>query len=125
MLLAIIAAVLAYQKAKASGRNPWLWAFIGVAVYIGVQLLIGVAAGLLILVGVALFGWSESAFTSYEMVINIVAIIGALAATWVLLKYLDRLPPEEAYLSPPPPPPPSFGNQQPAEGNVDLHGDNR
>ncbi|MEO5860281.1 MAG: hypothetical protein ABIR33_15195 [Pyrinomonadaceae bacterium] len=104
MLLAVIAAVLAYQKAKASGRNPWLWAFIGVGVYIGVQLLIGVAAGVLILIGIALFGWSESAFTAYELPINIVAIIGALAATWGLMKFLDRMPNEE-YAAPPPPPP--------------------
>lgn len=114
MLLAIVAAVLAYQKAKASGRNPWLWAFIGVAVYIGVQLLIGVAAGMVILMGVALFGWSETAFASYEIVINIVAIIGALAATWGLLKYLDRLPQEEAYALPPPPPP-TFSREEPDE----------
>lgn len=48
MLLAIIAAVLAYQKAKASGRNAWLWAFIGVAVYIGAQLLVGLGAGVIL-----------------------------------------------------------------------------
>ncbi|MDI1242229.1 MAG: hypothetical protein PSX80_09950 [bacterium] len=117
MLLAIVAAVLAYQKAKASGRNPWLWAFIGVAVYIGVQLLIGVAAGMLILVGIAVLGWSESAFTAYELPINIVAIIGALAATWGLLKFLDRVPAEE--IAAPPPPPPTFSYQEPTAPHAD------
>jgi hypothetical protein len=105
MLLAIVAAVLAYQKAKASGRNAWLWAFIGVAVYIGAQLLVGLGAGVLLAIGVGLMGWPESAFTDYELPINIVAIVGALAATWGLLKFLDRIPQEEVPVMPPPPPP--------------------
>jgi hypothetical protein len=127
MLLAIVAAVLAYQKAKASGRNAWLWAFIGVAVYIGAQLLVGLGAGVILAIGVGFMGWPESAFTDYELPINIVAIIGALAATWGLLKFLDRIPQEEAYASPPPPPP-TFAYEQPAsqpERSDDLHRDNR
>ena len=128
MLLAIIAAVLAYQKAKATGRNAWLWVFIGIGVYIGVQLLVGVAAGVLIAVGVAGMGWPESAFTDYELLINIVAIIFALAATWGMLKFLDRIPQEEAYAAPPPPPP-TFSHEPSAtpsaERSEDLHGDNR
>ena len=105
MLLAIVAAVLAYQKARASGRKGWLWAFIGVAVFIGAQLLVGLGAAVILAIGVGVMGWPESAFTDYALPINIVAIIGALAATWGLLKFLDRIPEEEAYVSPPPPPP--------------------
>ena len=59
MILAIIFAVLAYQKAKASGRNAWLWVFIAIGVYIGVQLLPGVAIGVVLAIGVGLLGWPE------------------------------------------------------------------
>lgn len=73
-------------------------------------------------------GWPESAFTDYEFPINIVAIVGALAATWGLLKFLDRIPQEEVAVMPPPPPP-TFSHEQPAsqpvERDDDLHGDNR
>ena len=126
MLLAIVAAVLAYQKAKASGRNAWLWAFIGVAVFIGAQLLVGLGAAVILAIGVGFMGWPESAFTDYELPINIVAAIGALAATWGLLKFLDRIPQEAAYASPPPPP--TFAYEQTAphpERSDDLHPDNR
>lgn len=112
MILAIIAAVLAYQKAKATGRSPWLWAFIGIAVYIGAQLLVGLAAGMVILVGIAGLGWPESAVADYELLINIVAIVFALAATWGLLKFLDRVPQDAPMM--PPPPPPTFGQDTPA-----------
>ena len=128
MLLAIIAAVLAYRKANASGRSPWLWAFIGIAVYIGAQLLVGLGAGVILAIGVGAMGWPESAFTDYEFPINIVAIIGALAATWGLLKFRDRVPREESYVMPPPPPP-TFSYGEPAAPSAervdDLHGDNR
>ena len=112
MILAIVFAILAYQKAKASGRSGWLWAFIALAVYIGVQLLAGLAIGVLLGIGVAVMGWPESVFTAYEIVINIVAIVGAIVASWLLLKYLDRVPDEQPMMMPPPPPPPTFSNEQ-------------
>ena len=59
MILAIVFAILAYQKAKASGRNGWLWVFIAIAVYIGVQLLAGLAIGVVLAIGVGLMGWPE------------------------------------------------------------------
>ena len=105
MIFAIVAAVLAYQRAQASGRKGWVWAIAGLAVYIGVQLLIGVAAGMIIMVGILALDWPESAITDYELPINIVAIAFAFAATWGLLKFLDRMPREEVVMQPPPPPP--------------------
>ena len=105
MILAIITAWLAYKRAKASGRNPWLWAFIGIAVYIGAQILMGVPIAIFLAIGIMLFGWPESAFTDYEIPLNIVGVIGAIFASWLLLKYLDRIPDEEIVETPPPPPP--------------------
>jgi hypothetical protein len=128
MIFAIVAAFLAYNKAKASGRKGWVWALAGLAVYIGTQLLIGVAAGMIILVGMFALGWPESMLTAYELPINIIAIAGAFAATWGLLKFLDRVPREE-YAGTPPPPPPTFAYEQPVsqpvERSGDLHRDNR
>ena len=108
MIFAIVAAFLAYKKALSSGRKGWVWGLAGLAVYIDVQLLIGVAAGMIIMVGILALGWPESAISDYELPINIVAVAGAFAATWGLLKFLDRIPQEEAYASTPPPPPPTF-----------------
>ena len=118
MILAIVFAVLAYQRAKASGRNGWLWAFLAIGVYVGVQLVIGLAVGFGLGVGVAAFGWPESVFTDYEIVINIVAIVFAVAASWLMLKYLDRMP-EEAPIGMAPPPPPSFTSAEPPSDRAD------
>ncbi|HEX6278923.1 MAG TPA: hypothetical protein VFZ49_02800 [Pyrinomonadaceae bacterium] len=110
MILAIIFAVLAYQKAKASGRNAWLWVVIALALYIGVQLAAGIGIGIVLGIGVAVLEWPESVFTDYELPINIVAIILAIFVSWLMLKYLDRIPDEQPMM--PPPPPPTFSEPE-------------
>ncbi len=110
MLLAIITAVIAYQRAKAAGRNGWLWALIGAAVYIGAQLLVGIAAGIFFLFGIAIFDWPESIFADYEMLFNIIGIVAAIGASWLLIKYLDRVPQPQPTTMPPPPP--SFAGER-------------
>ena len=115
MILAIITAVLAYRKAVENGRNGLLWAVAGVGVFIGAQLLVGLAIGVFLGFGVAFMDWPETVFEKYTLPINIVAIAAALLASWLLLKFLGRQPKQEiAYGSPPPPPDFSgTGSEQP------------
>jgi hypothetical protein len=107
MILAIITAVLAYQRAKGAGRKGWLWAVVGAVVYIGTQLFVGLAAGVFLGIGVALFGWPDSVFDDYQILITILSLIAAIAASWLLIKFLSRTPAEEPVSMPPPPP--TFG----------------
>jgi hypothetical protein len=110
MIFAIVAAILAYKRASANGRNGWLWALAAAALFIGTQLVISTGAGVLMGFGIALFGWSETMFEDnlYVGPITVVAIGASILATWLLLRYLDKPLAEEAD-SPRPPPPPSFG----------------
>ena len=110
MIYAIVAAILAYKKASQNGRNGWLLAIAGAALFIGTQLVISTGAGFLIGIGVAFFGWSESMFddTLYVGPITVVAVGASILATWILLRYLDK-PLAEDDNSPLPPPPPNFG----------------
>jgi 4-amino-4-deoxy-L-arabinose transferase-like glycosyltransferase len=104
MIFAIVAAILGYRKAKDSGRNGWLWAFIATATFIGTQfvtaLVLGIAFGLYLVSS----GRSENEIASFELVITIIAVVLSLAATWGVLKFLDRVPPSDNYSQPPPPP---------------------
>ena len=111
MIFAIVAAVLAYRRANENGRNGWLWAFIAAAVFVGTQLVISLGAGVVMGLGVALFGWSEAIFddTLYVGPITVLSIGASIGATWLLLRYLDRPAVPDASDLPPPPPPPTFG----------------
>ncbi len=104
MLLAIITAWLAYKKANENGRNGILWAFIGAGVFIGTQLLVSLAIGIFLGIGVGLWGWSETVFETYNIPITIVAVIASFFTSWLLLKYLERRPENNTFTPPPSPP---------------------
>lgn len=104
MIFALVSAWLAYKKAKAANRNAILWAFIAAATYIGTQLVIQFGFGILIGLGISFFGWSESVLETYSIPITILAILVSFGSTWLVLRYLDKLPEDEAFVSPPPPP---------------------
>lgn len=104
MLLAILFAYYGYKKANESGRNGVLWGFIALAVFIGSQLIAGLALGIGLGIGVAAFGWSESVFEDYDIVFRIVGIIAGIIGGYLVLKYLSRIPQDETYNAPPPPP---------------------
>jgi len=108
MIFAIVTAILAYQRAKETGRNAWLWAIIGASVYIGSQLIVGLAVGVFLGFGVAFLDWPESVFEDYQLGITILGLLGAIAASWLLIKFLSRVPAEEPMMTAPPPPPPQF-----------------
>lgn len=104
MIFAILSAWLAYQKAKATGRNAILWAFIAAAVFVGTQLVIQFGLGILLGLGVEILGWSEETLNIYAILITIFAVIISFGTTWLVLRYLDKIPEVENISSPPPPP---------------------
>jgi uncharacterized BrkB/YihY/UPF0761 family membrane protein len=109
MILAILAIWFGYKKARDTGRNPWLWAAIAAVAFVGTQLLVGIAAGVLIQLGVLFLGWSPRTLDDYGLLANIPAIVLSIFALWVVFRFLDRVPKEEQ--NTPPPPPPTFGEQ--------------
>ena len=104
MLLAILAVWYGYKKAKDTGRNPVMWAIICGASFIGVQLLVGLAAGMFLGVGIALWGWDENVFEKNEIWINLASIAVSIVTLVILFKILDRVPEQQSNIAPPPPP---------------------
>lgn len=107
MIFAIITAWLAYKRAKENGRSGVLWAIAGAATFIGTQLLVYMAVGIILGLGVAVRGWSETLYDDFAVPIAIIAIIASFGASWLLLRYLDKPSAEENFV---PPPPPDFGS---------------
>ncbi|MBX3244500.1 MAG: hypothetical protein KF685_08595 [Acidobacteria bacterium] len=112
MILAILTAVLAYRRAKESGRSGLLWALAGAGVYIGTQMFVTFAIG--IGLGIAIVAWEldENIFYRYEIVFSIIAIAMSLFTSWLLLRYLSREPAADEAPEIPPPPPDFSSNQQ-------------
>lgn len=104
MVFAVISAWLAYKKAKAANRNAILWAIIAAVTFVGTQLVIQFGFGILLGLGIQLFGWSGTILETYSIPITLLAVVISFASTWLVLRYLDKLPEEETHAAPPPPP---------------------
>jgi uncharacterized protein YacL len=107
MILAIVFAILAYKKAQASNRNGILWAAIAAGAFIGTQLVITFGVGILLGLGIAFLGWSDTILETYTILITIFAVIISIAVGYLILRYLDKVPEYENMSAPPPPP--NFG----------------
>jgi MFS family permease len=108
MLLVILAIWLGYKKARDSGRNPYLWAFIAAAVFIGTQVVAGLLVGAFIGFGIAFWGWRESAIDDSAIIITIISIVASIGSLLLVFRYLDKLPDDGVTGGPPPPP--TFGD---------------
>ena len=105
MIFALITAWLAYKKAKETERSyPILWAFAGIGIFIGTQLLITLGIGVFLAVGVEFWNWSETVYDSYDFPITAFAVVASFAASWLFLKFLDKAPQNFSLNEPPPPP---------------------
>ena len=104
MLLSILAAWFGYKKAKETGRNGFLWAFICAGTFIGVQILCGLVIALFIGIGIGVWGWSEKVFDDYNILISIVSMVFGIASLFLVFRYLDKIPQNEIVSQPPPPP---------------------
>lgn len=103
MVFAILAAILAYRKANDTGRNGWVWALIAAVTYVGTQFVVAIILGIGLGVVLGLMGRTEDDFKMAEYAVTALAIILSFVTTWLLLRYLDKVPQEEVYNPPPPP----------------------
>jgi len=104
MIFAIISAFLAYRKAKDTGRNGWLWAFIAAITFIGTQFVAAIVLGIGFGIILGLMGRSEEEFKMAELAITALAVVLSFVTTWLLLRYLDKVPQPDSFTAPPPPP---------------------
>ncbi len=110
MILAILAIWFGYKKAKATGRNPFLWAFYSGVTFIGLQAVTALMLTTVVAVGVEGFGWDEGLYQRLEWVITLVAVAISCLGLFLLFRYLDRVPDEGDPGEPPPPPVFGSGN---------------
>lgn len=99
IIVPIIVTIYVYKQAKETGRNPILWSFINLAVFFGIQILLGFAIGL----GMAISGAEES-ITQYTLPINLVCLVVAGVGSYFVVRHVTRIPDEMFQELPPPPP---------------------
>lgn len=102
-VFAIISFSIAYKRAKATGRNGYIWGIIAAAIFIGTGLSITFGIGVFLGMGMEFWNWSESTVESYSAVGAIVSVIASFGTTGLILRHLNKIP-EESSAEPPSPP---------------------
>jgi hypothetical protein len=88
------------RLAREHHQSPWKWSLIGIAAWIGGELLVAVVLGVFYAVGVELWGWPEkepALFTLLLYVSALAAAVGGVALARRVLTSRKEFPP------PPPP----------------------
>jgi tellurite resistance protein TehA-like permease len=93
---------IAYRKAKQSGHNPIRWAAIVAGVFLGTLLLVSGSISFIIGFGQG-FWWSENVFDDYEIHRFILSLLASIFTTWLVLRFIRKIP-DESFDEPPPPP---------------------
>ena len=105
MILAIIAAWLAYKKAKIAKRNAILWAFITAGAFIGTQAIVSIGLSVFIEIVVQSTKISDS-YGNVGFLITGLSLVASFIVMWRILLFLDGVPEEKPFT--PPPSPPTF-----------------
>lgn len=104
MILAILFVWLGYKRANEAGKNGVLWAILAGGSFVATQLIISFGIGILLGLGIAFRGWSETILDDYAIPITLFAVAVSIGVGFIVLKLADRNPAVEDTMTIPPPP---------------------
>jgi hypothetical protein len=91
IIFVIITAIFIYRTARDNGHNAVLWTVVAVVGYLIIQLGIGLFAGVVIGIGIAAWGWPESALQDYNLLIGLGALVPAIGYVLIIWKIVNRV----------------------------------
>lgn len=94
------------RLARERGRSALRWSLLGIASWIGAELLVFFGAGVLYAVGEVMLGWPAVIPAGFKALAYLLALGSALLTVTIVSRILMRVQKDE-YL-PGPPPPPEF-----------------
>lgn len=91
------------QLARERNRSAVAWSALGIASWIGSEVGVFVAAGIVYGVGYELWGWEEPS-AGAQLVIYFLALGTAILSVAIIFRILKSKPTQHAFPAPPPPP---------------------
>lgn len=96
------------RLARERNRSALTWSLIAIGAWIGAELLVGVAVGIVYGIGGVLFGWSQDIPAGVTLLVYLVALCAAIGSLTIVRRILLSRGAEN--WKPLPPPPPIFSN---------------
>lgn len=88
------------RLARERNRSAWKWSLIGIAAWIGAELVVAVGLGIFYGVGMALWGWPEKEPAIFTLLLYVAALCAAIGSVTLVRHILSN---QKEF--PPPPPP--------------------
>jgi len=97
------------RLARERNRSAVKWSLIGIGAWIGAEVFVAFAMGIVHGIGVTLWGWPLH-WQAYSIVTYVLALVSALVSVTIMSGLLSNKTADEAFQLPPPPP--DFHNSQ-------------
>ena len=92
--------------ARERNRSPLAWSLIGIASWLGSELVVALGLGSMYGVGMVLWGWPEEIPAGFRLFVYVAALAAAIGGLTIARRILSAKPRDDFF--PPPPPPPRF-----------------
>ena len=92
------------QLARERNRSAVGWSALAIGAWIGSEVGVFAAAGILYGIGTVLWGWEEELSTGAQLLIYLLALGTAILSVTVVYRILRAKPRHDVFPSPPPPP---------------------
>ncbi|HEX5703658.1 MAG TPA: hypothetical protein VFX97_10705 [Pyrinomonadaceae bacterium] len=92
------------QLARERNRSAVGWSVLAIGAWIGAEVGVFAAAGILIGMGSVLWGWDEEPSTGTQALIYLLALGTAILSVTVVIRILRAKPRHNVFPAPPPPP---------------------
>lgn len=97
------------RLARERNRSAVAWSLFGIGAWIGAEVVVIFAGGLLYGIGIFMFGWSEDIPTGVQLLLYVLALAAALGSVSIMRRILQSRSSEK--FEPLPPPPPTFSQE--------------
>ena len=91
IIFIVITSIFIYRTARDNGYNAVLWTVAAVSGFIVIQVAIGLFAGVLLGIGMALWDWPSTLFEDYAFLIGLVSLIPSVGFILIIWKYVNRI----------------------------------
>jgi hypothetical protein len=91
------------RLARERNRSALAWSLIGIGAWIGAEVVVGFALGVVHAVGILVWGWPPQS-PGFSILTYVLALVAALISVTVVSRVLTRKTREESFQLPPPPP---------------------
>jgi hypothetical protein len=101
------------RLARERNRSALAWSLIGIATWIGAEIVVGFAVGAVHEVGILVWGWPRQS-PGFSILTYVLALVAALISVTVVSRILTGKSRDESFE--PPPPPPEFPPMEQSHG---------